>query len=210
MPALGGLPRKTSLRTWSAPIPPTGILISSHVSCKPLTLLQNLVNSDVRTSASFQLNCSVTFSLTTQQEPGRGHTVGKLFWAEPDEQCLLQRASQKFWMTWNQMLIWHSYALLYCRKMQRTVFSDPVWPGPDRNQSVPQSAGLQRPVPVQWTKDELYRDDFLFFPFIFFYLFCWLSLTPSEDQRHGAFVCCQSCSKVKWPSVHLKQTIWVW
>lgn len=76
MPALGGLPRKTSLRTWSAPIPPTGILISSHVSCKPLTLLHNLVNSDVRTSASFQLNCSVTFLLTTR---GRGHTVGKLF-----------------------------------------------------------------------------------------------------------------------------------
>lgn len=32
--------------------------------------------------------------------------------------------------------------------------------------------------------------------------FCWLSLTPSEDQRHGAFECCPSCSKVNRPSVH--------
>lgn len=66
--AVGWPTKKTSLRTWSALISPTGILICSHLACKPLTLLHNeersdewtllcLICTDVRTGARSGSNC---------------------------------------------------------------------------------------------------------------------------------------------------------
>lgn len=131
MPVLGGLPRKkrkrkTSLRTWSAPIL-LGILISS--SCKPLTLLQNLVKSDVWTRVSLsKMLCSNFFKWCLNRNRVLGQTAcGSGSW--------LLWASYEFWMTWEH---WASSTFLHCVCVKRagchcavemTVPSGAVWPG---------------------------------------------------------------------------------
>lgn len=91
--------------------------------------------------------------------------------------------------------------------MQRAVSS--VWPGPGRNQGVPQSAGLQRPVPVQWTKDELYRDELLFFPFIF-YLFLLVVPHPIGGSETWSFWVLSILFQSKTALCPLNQTVLVW
>lgn len=90
------------------PDSPTGILISSHFSCKPLTLLQNLVNSDVRISVSFQkLLCPLCTDVRSETRSGSNciwkHFLAFVLTCTSDEQCLLpvQISSYTFWMTWN-------------------------------------------------------------------------------------------------------------
>lgn len=122
---------------------PTGILISSHFSYKPLTLLPNLVNSDLPTSVSVQkLLCPACTDVGTEARSlCRRHlesVLGVCFHQVSSAYCLrtIQISSYKFQMTWKHMIIWLLYtSLCLCKlsgchwcQIQRTVFSDTVWP----------------------------------------------------------------------------------
>lgn len=161
MPVLGGLPRKLAY-VLDLPDSPTGILISSHFPCKPLTELSELWCTK-RSVSFWKLLHLICTDVRTETRSG-SNRIWKEFlafvwtrWAVPaaSGQCRYHLRNSQY-ATYANLTFTHSPVfsvnwLSSCcrwRRIQRTVFSDTFWPGPDKNQEVPQRAGFQRPVPV--------------------------------------------------------------
>lgn len=212
MPVLGGLPRETNLRTWSALIPQpasSSLLISQ---CKPLTLLQNLVNSGVRISVklSKKLLCPVCTDVRTETRSGSNCILETILGV-----CLNLCTRWAVLTAFSDIIV--VYILNGMKHANLTFIHFPVfvigyqfiviWEQYFQIQFDPGHTGTRRFPGVLDNRDLcLYNDGWIVLCYCcyFIFYFCWLSPTSTEDQRHGAFECCQSCSKANKPSVLFK------
>ena len=189
MPVLGGLPRKkrkTSLRTWSAPIL-LGILISS--SCKPLTLLRNLVKSDVWTRVSFsKMLCSDLSDVWT--ETG--------FWVKLHVGAALDFFEHRMNSEWRENIVpaWLFYTVFVWNVLVVIVLSkwrclqvqfDPGLTGARRFPTVLDYRDLCLYNEPRMCCDELLFFSFFFFFFFFFYLFVLVVRHPSGGSETWSF-----------------------